>query len=108
MIQERGKGDSGALLIIAFVVYMSFVSYLMYAVYGDQMPLFQLTSFNQPAWLTVITGAWLVWVFQIVGNFFILLAFTISGHGIPLWFNIFFTVPFVLGMGWMIVELIRG
>lgn len=105
---QTGKGDGGALLIIAYIVYMTFMGYLMYAVYGDSLPMFELTNFNMPAWLTVISGAWLIWVFEIMGNFFILLTFTLVGHGIPLWLNAFFVLPFALGVGWMIAELIRG
>lgn len=105
---EKGGGEAEFTIIAAFVIYMTFMSYLMFAVYGNSIPTMALTDFNQPSWLNIITGVWLVWVFEIIANFFILLTFTIIGHGIPLWLNAFFTLPFLFGIGWMILSLIRG
>ena len=109
-MRKSQTGDSAgeAIIIIAFVVYMTFISYMMYAVYGDSIPIISLTDFSLPGWLIVISGAWLVWLFEVLGNFFILLTFTIIGHGIPLWLNAFFTLPLVIGLGWIIASLIRG
>lgn len=105
---SSGAAATGAIVIIGYIFYMLFISYLMYAVYGQEVPLFELTDFSGPSWIQVVTGEWLVWVFEIIANYFILLAFTIVGDGIPEWLNIFFTVPFLFGIGWLILELIRG
>jgi hypothetical protein len=108
MNNQRAASDSSSMLIVAYVVYMSLMTYMMFVLYGDNLPLFKLTSFDSPSWFTVISGQWLVWVFEVIANFFILLTFTIGSHGIPVWMNMFFTVPLVLGVGWTVLELIRG
>lgn len=100
--------NTGAVIMIAYIIYVTFISYLMFAIYGDQIVVIQFTHFDMPTWLSIISGAWLVWLFEAIVDFFGLLVFTISGHGIPVFMNAFFTLPVIGGILWLIFELIRG
>jgi hypothetical protein len=98
--------NTGAILVIALAIYITFISYMMFAVYGDPVIVLHISHFN--GWINAVPLVWLLWVGEAVVDFCGLVVFTISGHGIPIWMNAFFTLPVCFGMGWLVLELIRG
>jgi hypothetical protein len=120
---QRGSGSSEVLVIIAFAVYVLFMGYLGNAAgytasiignIGDwQIPYIDVGGH----WYSVFTGTLDVfiavlnvfgWVLGSLASYIALIGWSITGGEMPEWITVFLFTPLGLGIGWMILSLIRG
>jgi hypothetical protein len=120
---ERGAGSGEVFVIIAFVVYFLFMGYLGKAAgYTAHIP-GGLGSWQIPFvdvgghWYSMFTGTLDVliavvnvfgWVLGALVSYVALIGFSVTGGDMPMWITAFLFTPLALGMGWLILSLVRG
>jgi hypothetical protein len=104
-----GKGSGSAMMIVAAVVYFTLMSQLAIAL--DFQPAALETFSNSLASIDIGILSFLFdivsWVISSVGTFFCMIGFSVTGD-IPLWFGAFFFAPVGMGVGWLVLDLVRG
>lgn len=104
-----GKGAGSAILIIAAVLYFTFMSQLAVAL--DYTPSSVANFANELSTIDAGPLSFLfdiiAWVSSSVSTYFCMIGFTVTGS-IPVWLGAFFFVPVGLGITWLIIEMVRG
>jgi hypothetical protein len=102
------KGSS-AVLIIAAVIYFTFMSQLALALGYEPTSIANLATSIGGVHLGILSFLFDIaaWVVSSVAIFFCMIGFTVTG-AIPLWLGAFFFVPVGLGITWAVMELLRG
>ena len=106
------KGSS-MVLIVFLVLYLLAIGYLANAMGYTRTDIGDLSSWTVPYVGSIpVLGAIfdaLAYVVGAIASFFVLLGFSISGNGgLPIWLTMFGLTPFFFGLGWILLELIRG
>ena len=126
---ERGAGTSEVIFIIALAVYFNFMGYLGLSLgYTSSLlggpgawtlPTIHITTGGIPiiGWLIgatigivdilIVVVNLLGYVLQMLVSYVTMIGLGFTG-AFPVWISAFLFVPFSLGMGWMILSLIRG
>jgi hypothetical protein len=104
-----GKGSGSAMMIVAAVIYFTLMSQLALAL--DFQPTALANFSNSLASIDLGILSFLfdiaAWVISSAGTFFCMIAFSITGD-IPLWVGAFFFAPVGMGVGWLVLDLVRG
>lgn len=104
-----GKGSGAAIMIIAAVIYFTFASQLSLALgyQPDSLANFadKLSSIDLGFVSFLFDIA--AWIVSSVGTYFCMIGFTVVGD-IPVWLGAFFFVPVGMGVGWLVLDLVRG
>lgn len=125
---QRGAGSAEAMLIIAIVVYFLFMGYLGEATHYTSTHIGALGTWQIPILHAGCSGGFvcdvtkvftrtldvllvgvniILWFFQLLASFFVLLGFGFTGD-LPLWVTAFLFTPVGFGMGWLILSQVRG
>ena len=104
-----GKGAGSAVLIIAAVIYFTFLSQLALALGYQPTSVADFSNNLSDINLGILSFLFPIaaWVVSSVATYFCMIGFSVGGS-VPLWIGAFFFVPVGLGIGWLILELIRG
>lgn len=104
-----GKGSGSAIMIVAAVIYFTFASQLALALGYQPDALSDFTSKLGGIDLGILSFLFdaLAWVISSIGTYFCMIGFTITGD-IPIWLGAFFFAPVGMGVGWLVVDLVRG
>ena len=104
-----GKGSGAAIMVMAAVIYFTFLSQLALAL--DYEPTKVARFADRLANINVGILSFLFdivsWVISSVATYFCMIGFTVIGD-IPVWIGAFFFIPVGLGVGWLVIDLIRG
>lgn len=120
---QQGDGASEIIIVMAFAIYFLFMGYLarglgleapgLLAFVNSRIPSFSgssggiLGTLDTIANVLVAIANLLWWIVGSLISYLGMLSFSISG-GMPLWVTaIVVTIP-VLGVGWLIMMMIRG
>lgn len=105
--KEKGRGETGAIIIIGMIFYFLFMGMLANAL-GYHAPLIgDFTEVSLPGPLALLTPV--VWVVGAMGSMVGLAIFQISGGGgVPIWLDAFAFTPLAFGTMWLVFEMIRG
>jgi len=104
-----GKGSGSAIMIIGAVLYFTFASQLALALgyQPDALANFSTSLGSIDIGILSFLFDIIAWVISSVGTFFCMIGFTIAGD-IPLWLGAFFFAPVGMGVGWLVLDLVRG
>jgi len=104
-----GKGSGAAVMIMAAVIYFTFMSQLALALGYEPSSVANFT--NKLASLDVGILDFLfriaAWVISSVATYLCMIGYTVTGD-IPVWVGSFFFVPVGLAVGWLVLDLVRG
>lgn len=119
MRSEKGSGTSEVFFIIALVIYFLFMGYLGNAAGYTTSAIGSISNWSLPyvntgfGWLTATVDFLIAivnifaWVIASLVSYVALIGFGFSG-GLPLWINAFLFTPLALGMGWLVLSMVRG
>lgn len=109
MSTQQGKGETGAVLIIAAVVYFTFLSQFALALGYEPSSVAAFTQRLSELNVGVFSFLFDIaaWIVSSIAVYWCMIGFSVTGS-IPLWVGAFFFVPVGLGVGWLVFELIRG
>ena len=104
-----GKGSGAAIMIIAAVIYFTYASQLALALGYQPDSLANFASKLSDIDLGYLSFLFNIasWVVSSVGTYFCMIGFTIAGD-IPWWLGAFFFAPVGMGVGWLVLDLVRG
>lgn len=104
-----GKGSGSAIMIIVAVIYFTFLSQLALALGYQPDSLADFSSKLGSIDLGILSFLFdiISWVISSVGTYFCMIGFTVAGD-IPVWLGAFFFFPVGMGIGWLVIDLIRG
>jgi len=104
-----GKGSGAAIMIIAAVIYFTYASQLALALgyQPDELADFANKLGNIDLGILSFLFDIAAWVVSSVGTYFCMIGFTIAGD-IPWWLGAFFFAPVGMGVGWLVLDLVRG
>lgn len=104
-----GRGSGTAILIIIVAIYFTFMGMMANALGYTATGVNDFTGSISSLDVGILSFLFdiIAWVINIVGGYFSLVAFSITGD-IPIFIGAIAIVPVTLGMGWAILELIRG
>lgn len=104
-----GKGSGAAIMIIAAVIYFTFLSQLALALgyQPDSLANFASKLGNIDLGILSFLFDIAAWVVSSVGTYFCMIGFGVTG-AIPLWLGAFFFAPIGMGVGWLVLDLVRG
>jgi hypothetical protein len=129
MRAQRGAGTSEVMIIMAFAAYFIFMGYMAQALGMDagipglvahwQIP--PITVSGGTGWLAYILGGTvqvvdiliavvnlLLWVLQMIVVYVSMIGWSFTGSGMPAWLGVILFVCPSLGMGWLVLSLVRG
>jgi len=109
MVRQSGAGSGEALTIMGIAIYFTFLGLLANAAGYTATSISSFTGSISDINLGILTFLFdiLAWVIMVIGAYFSMIAFTVTGD-IPVWIGMFAIIPVVLGLGWIIIVMIRG
>jgi hypothetical protein len=96
-------------MIIGAVMYFTFLSQLAVALGYAPASLANFTQAIGSIDVGILSFLFdiVAWVVSSVGTYFCMIGFTVTGD-IPVWLGAFFITPVGLGVGWLVLDLVRG
>ena len=104
-----GKGSGAAVMIMAAVIYFTFMSKLAIALGYEPSSVASFTTKLGAINIGILSFLFDIasWVISSVATYLCMIGFTVTGD-IPMWVGSFFFVPVGIAVGWLLVDLVRG